>query len=143
MESDTAQVWVKVLHIITLLTWTAGLFYLPGLFIAHSRQMPQDEFVTLRRMTRLVYVSIASPAAVLAVISGTVLVFLLDELGGWLPLKLTGVALMMLYHIYCGYLLTELRSAPHAHEAYLYIALELIPATLVAIVLWLVLAKPI
>lgn len=143
MEFEAARVWIKVLHIITLLIWSAGLFYLPGLFIAHTREMDPHSFHMLRRMTRFAYVGITSPAGVLAVATGTTLIFLLDELGGWLPLKLTAVALMMIFHVFCGHMVTKLRVAPQAHKAYLYLALLPIPTVLVLVVLWLVLQKPI
>jgi len=147
MGMEAAVVWLKVLHIITLLIWSAGLFYLPGLFIAHTYAQDQDSFYKLRLITRFAYVVITSPAAVLAVVSGTALIFLLDAqqkpMTGWLPLKLTAVALMVFFHVYCGYLVTKLRKAPLAHAIYSYLALLLIPTVLVSIVLWLVLAKPV
>jgi protoporphyrinogen IX oxidase len=134
--------WLKALHIATLLVWCAGLFYLPGLFAAHPLARNLRDLRRIRSMTRFTYVAVTSPAAVLAILSGTALVYVAEARGGWLVLKLTAVSLMVLYHLYCGRTLARLHTAPAALPPAAHLALLVVPGLLVPIVLWLVLGKP-
>lgn len=140
---DVAAAWVKIIHIITLVTWTAGLFYLPALFAAHPGTQDRDSYYRLRAITRSVYVGIVSPAAVIAIVSGSALILVANAHGGWLALKLTAVGLMAAYHAFCGYLLSEIRNDPASYRPSRLLSLTAVPLVLVPIVLWLVLAKPV
>jgi putative membrane protein len=136
--------WIKGIHVAALVVWGAGLLYLPGLFATHCDARHEDvrSFHRLRAMTRLTFIGVTSPAAVLAVLSGSALVGLRDISGGWLPLKLTAVTGIVAYHAYCGYLLARLREE-HSYRPRALLSLMLVPAALISTVLWLVLAKPI
>lgn len=140
MEAATA--WLMAIHIASLAVWSAGLLYLPGLLAAHPRTDGRDSFLRLRWMSRLTYLGIASPAAILAVISGSLLIVALGSHGGWLVLKLAAVALMTTFHVFCGYLVAEMRERPVRHSAAALASLSMIPALLVPATLYLVLAKP-
>jgi len=135
--------WLKALHIVTLLVWCAGLFYLPGLFAAHPRTPIGPEFRRLRAITRFTFVVIASPAAVLAILSGTALVYATGVEGAWMVLKLGAVTLMVLFHLYCGRVLGLLGHSPASRSPAAHLALLLPPALLIPAVLWLVLGKPV
>lgn len=134
--------WLKALHIATLLVWCAGLFYLPALFAAHPRTPAGPELRRLRAMTRFTFVAVASPAAVLAILSGTALVQVAQAEGAWMALKLGAVSLMVFFHLYCGRVLGLLGQAPTGRPAGAHLALLLPPSLLVPAVLWLVLGKP-
>ena len=138
---QAAIAWLMALHIAALAVWSAALFYLPGLLAAHPRR-EGDAFARLRWMSRLAYLGIASPAAILAIVSGSLLIVAADSHGGWLVLKLAVVALMVLFHIYCGSLVAEMRQHPVRRSAAALASLVLIPALLVPATLYLVLAKP-
>jgi protoporphyrinogen IX oxidase len=140
MEAATA--WLKVVHFVTLLTWAGSLFYLPALLAAHPRTVAGPDFVRLRLMTRFTYLVVASPAAILAIISGSLLIVVAGVHGGWLVLKLAAVALMAAFHIACGYLVAAFRSHPVNHSAAALASLVVVPALLVPIVFYLVLGKP-
>lgn len=138
---DLTLAWVKGVHITALVVWCAGLFYLPGLFASHCSTDELRSFHRLRAMTRVTYIGITSPAAVIAVVSGSALIWLSDVSGGWLPVKLTLVGMMAAYHAVCGYLLAELRES-RAYRPVTLLALMAVPAALIPPVLWLALAKP-
>jgi protoporphyrinogen IX oxidase len=134
--------WLKALHIVSLLIWSASLFYLPGLFALHPETRDPDAFRRLRAMTRITYVAIASPAAVLAVASGTALIPFILPFGAWLIVKLTVVSLMVLFHIYCGYAVAWLHDTPAHASPRRHLSLCVAPVVLIPTVLWLVLGKP-
>jgi protoporphyrinogen IX oxidase len=134
--------WLKALHIVSLLIWSASLFYLPGLFALHPRTDDPEAFRRLRAMTRFIYVGVASPAAVVAVASGTALIPFVLPFGAWLIVKLTVVSLMVLFHIYCGYVVAWLHETPGHRSPRVHLSLCVAPTLLVPTVLWLVLGKP-
>ncbi|MEI2416838.1 CopD family protein [Orrella sp. JC864] len=134
--------WLKALHIATLVIWSAGLFYLPGLFASLRHVRGRRETLRLHVMTRMTFVVIASPAAVLAIISGTALVAMTGVTGEWLALKLTAVGAMVLFHLYCGHLVERLDNEPRLKRVRLRLTLLVVPAVLVPLVVWLVMAKP-
>lgn len=141
MEGLTA--WFKVIHIVTLLFWAGTLFYLPSLLAAHADTSRRTAFFRLRALTRYTYLGVASPAAILAIISGAVLIQLADAIGGWLFLKLTTVALMVAFHVLCGSLVSALAWEPEKYASPSLTWLVVIPAVLVPVTIWLVLAKPV
>jgi protoporphyrinogen IX oxidase len=138
---DLTLAWVKGIHIATLVIWCAGLLYLPGLFYIHCEPRDVRPFHRLRAMSRFSYIVITSPAAIIAVISGSALIWLADVRGGWLPVKLTVVAGLVGYHTLCGHLLSQLREPCEYPPAFL-LSLIVVPVLLIPMVLWLVLAKP-
>lgn len=139
-----AYISLKLLHIAAISVWAAGLLYLPGLFAAHPKCAGSEtEFRHLRHQTRLVYVALMSPAAVIAVISGTLLVFLAAAIGGWIVLKLAAVTGMVLLHVYMGRLLGVLLSQPSLRPPFAH-RLLIVPAVLLIVaVITLVSWKPV
>jgi protoporphyrinogen IX oxidase len=141
IHMDLTLAWVKGIHIIALVIWCAGLLYLPGLFVIHCEPRDLRPFHRLRAMSRFSYIVITSPAAIIAIISGSVLIWLADPRGGWLPVKLTAVAGLAAYHTLCGHILSELRE-PDGFRRGPLLGLVVVPILLIPMVLWLVLAKP-
>ncbi|ESR23262.1 CopD family protein [Lutibaculum baratangense] len=139
---EAATVWLKAIHVSTILIWAAGLFYLPGLFAAHHVRTG-EHFRRLRLMTRLTYLGVTSPAAILAIVSGGALIYVNDAYGGWLVVKLTLVGMMMGFHILCGHMVDKLRSGPAMWSPAAQRALMVVPALLIPGILVMVLGKPI
>ncbi len=136
--------WLMGLHIAALVVWCAGLLYLPGLYSVQTHLRQHTEFHRIRVMSRVAFVGIASPAAVIAIISGSALVYTLDASGGWLAAKLTVVAFMAIFHAYCGHMLARLGHESHQRRRYRVEPWLVIPPVLmISLVLWLVLAKPV
>jgi uncharacterized membrane protein len=91
----------------------------------------------------MVFTSIATPAALFAIVTGSVLLLLDRTLGLWFILKLTAVAGLVLGHVLCGVLILYREVHPHASVAGLSTLLGTVSTALIATVLWLVLAKPV
>lgn len=133
--------WLKSLHIITLSIWCAGLLYMPGLLALHAHTHDPAAFHRLRVMSRYTFVVLISPAAVIAIISGTALVYPSGASGLWLAGKLSVVTMMVMFHLYCGHMLAELRPGAEPRRRFRG-WLVVLPALFIPIVLWLVMAKP-
>ncbi len=105
------MIWVKAFHIIFMVAWFAGLFYLPRLFVNHVMAEEADVRARLVLMGNKLYRFI-TPWMLLTILFG--LWLLLDYAWaayagmGWLHLKLALVAALVGYHLYCGKLLREL-----------------------------------
>ena len=136
--------WLMGLHVAALAIWCAGLLYLPALYSVQSRLRQHAQFHRMRVMSRMAFVVIASPAAVIAIISGTVLVYAAGASGGWLAAKLTVVAFMAIFHAYCGHMLARLGHESEGRRSYRVPPWLVIPPVLmIGLVLWLVLSKPV
>jgi len=138
-----ATPWVMMAHIVTLGTWSAALLILTGLYGAAPRPGERAQIQRHRVMCRYMFVIIASPAAVLAIVTGCVLVALLGASGSWLLAKLAVVALLAMYHAYCGKLLDaqgmeSRQSRPRRRHPFLVV----VPVVLICTIFVLVLAKP-
>jgi len=136
---------VKTLHIVFMVTWFAGLFYLPRLFVYHALASADDRIgiERFKTMERKLYVGIMTPAAVLTIVFGLLLWLGYGITGGWLHAKLALVAVLVVFHIYLGKLLRDFRDDRNRHGHVFYRWLNEIPALpiLVAVV-YLVVAKP-
>jgi putative membrane protein len=136
---------VKSLHIIFMVTWFAGLFYLPRLFVYHAMASPDDRVGIARFcvMERKLYWGITTPGAVLTIVFGVWLWKGYGIDGGWLHAKLALVALLVVFHVYLGKLVSDFREGRNRHGHVFYRWLNEIPALpiLVAIV-FLVVMKP-
>jgi putative membrane protein len=98
--------WVKSLHIIFVVTWFAGLFYLPRLFVYHAMAGDREGSERFKVMERKLYWGIMAPGAVLSIVFGAWLLAY-GFAGGWLYAKLVVVVLLVAYHLYCGKLLAD------------------------------------
>jgi putative membrane protein len=100
------MLWVKALHIVFIVTWFAGLFYLPRLFVYHA--MAEDR-ISIERfvvMERKLYWGIMTPGAVLTIVFGLWLwLGWFRGASGWLHAKMALVGLLAAYHVWCGSLL--------------------------------------
>ncbi len=104
------MLWLKALHIVSMVTWFAGLFYLPRLFVYHA--LAQDELSQERFkvMERKLFWGIMTPGAVLTTVFGLWLWLGFGFSGGWLHAKLALVAALVAYHVWCGKLMFDLRA---------------------------------
>ena len=137
------MLWIKSLHIIAMVTWFAGLFYLPRLFVYHSLATDQIGIERFKVMERKLYVGIMTPGAVLTIVFGLWLWLGFGITGGWLHAKLALVAVLIVHHLWLGKLMRDLRDGrnPRSHTFYRWInEIPALPA-LVGIVL-LVVLKP-
>lgn len=115
--------WVKAFHIIFMVTWFAGLFYLPRLFVYHADAKDETSNQRFKVMERKLYYGIMTPGAIITIILGLWLIHLLGYsilASFWLQAKLFFIVILVLYHIYCGKLLNEFKhdSNQHSHVWY-------------------------
>jgi len=134
------MLWVKAFHIIFVVTWFAGLFYLPRLFVYHSLtddEAGQARFVVMeRRLYRF-----TTPSAILAVGFGLWLWLGFGFHGLWLDIKVGLVTGLFGYHIYLGRLCRELASG-HKRTDTFYRVINEVPALALMAIVILVVVKP-
>lgn len=103
--------YVKVFHILSVISWMAALFYLPRLFVYHSENFENENFVEVVKIQeRKLFNGIATPAMVMSVLSGITMIFLQPELfktGIWIHIKLLFVILLLVFHFSCLYYLKK------------------------------------
>ncbi|MDH1623373.1 Uncharacterized membrane protein [Pseudomonas sp. NFACC19-2] len=133
---------LKLLHFMALICWCGALLYLPAMIAAGTRSSDEMFYRDHAHLTRTVFNLIATPAALLAIGSGTALFLRESIFDPWLIVKLTTVAGMVLCHALCGVLILRIERAaePALRRDCLLIALLL--SALIGATLWLVLAKP-
>jgi len=103
------MLWVKSLHIVFMVTWFAGLFYLPRLFVYHAQSTDQASIERFKVMERKLYYGIMAPGAVLTIAFGLWLWLGYGITGGWMHAKLALVAVLVAYHLWCGKLLADFK----------------------------------
>ena len=136
------MLWLKALHIIFLVTWFAGLFYLPRLFVYHALATDAVGIERFKLMERKLYYGIMTPGAVLTLVFGLWLWLGYGFGGGWLHAKLALVALLIGYHLYCGKLLADFRRDRNAHGHVWYRWFNELPVVLLVAIVLLVVLKP-
>ena len=82
------MIWLKLLHLAAIAVWSAGLICLPALYVQRAHVADKDSKHRLQAMVRFLYVAILSPAAFVAVGSGTALIFVRQSFEPWFTLKL-------------------------------------------------------
>jgi putative membrane protein len=103
------MLWVKSLHIVFMVTWFAGLFYLPRLFVYHAMAEDRPSLERFQVMERKLFWGIMTPGAVLTIVFG-VWLWLGWFLGSssWLHAKIALVAILAGYHLWCWRLMRDL-----------------------------------
>jgi putative membrane protein len=136
------MLWIKSLHIIFMVTWFAGLFYLPRLFVYHALSSDPVSNERFKVMERKLYYGIMTPGAVLTVGFGTWLWLGYGFAGGWLIAKLALVTVLIGYHLYCGKLLQGFRHDRNRHGHVFYRWFNEFPVLILIAVVILVVVKP-
>lgn len=104
------MLWLKALHIVFMVTWFAGLFYLPRLFVYHALAQDLLSQERFKVMERKLFWGIMTPGGVLTIAFGTWLWLGYGFSGAWLSAKLALVALLVAYHAWCGKLMLDFRA---------------------------------
>ena len=136
----------KSLHLIAVISWMAGLLYLPRIFVYHSEN--NNEIITsvFKTMERKLFYYIMTPAMVLSWLFGLILIHEVgfDQLASlWLNLKLILVLFLTVYHFYLGSLLNKFKFDQNKKSSKFYRYINEIPTLLLILIVFVVVFKPI
>jgi len=134
-------VWLKFIHVGTIALWSAGLIALPLLY-RQRKGLTGDSLHRLHAFTRFFYVALVSPAAFVAVGTGTALIFLMGTYESWFSAKLLGVAVMTAIHIFSGLVILRLFEPGHVYPGWRVAVVVPVTVLTVGAILALVLGKP-
>lgn len=135
-------VFLKFAHLAAIAIWSGGLLVLPFLFWQRGTVADGPDLDRLHRITRFVYVGMTSPAAVIAIGSGTALIFLQATFQEWFSLKMVLVGAMVMLHVVAGLVLGYLFLPSRRFSLFSHLALTSAYLVLVSAIIWIVLAKP-
>ena len=135
---------VKALHIIFVVSWFAGLFYLPRLFVNHAMV---EDVATRERLGLMEYklYRFMTPLGILAVVFGFWLWFGYADMiaiGGWLHLKTALVVGLIVYHLFCGRLMRDFAAGRNRRSHVWYRVFNEVPVLVLFVVVFLVILKP-
>ena len=132
---------LKALHIIFVVSWYGGLFYLPRLFVNLAMAETAAEKDRLNLMARKLY-RFMTPLGVLALAFGTWLWLGYGFAGAWLDIKLALVVVLVAYHLYCSHLV-KLFAAGQNHRSHVFYRwFNELPVLILFVVVFLVVLKP-
>jgi len=139
------EAWVKAAHVIAVISWMAGLLYLPRLFVYHSQcAIKSDEAKTFKIMERRLLNAIMTPAMVAVWLTGPLIAYGYNELhSNWLHVKLALVVLLSCVHLYLASIVKEFANDGNAHSTQFYRAVNEVPTVLMILIVILVVVKPI
>jgi protoporphyrinogen IX oxidase len=139
------MLWIKAFHIIFMVTWFAGLFYLPRLFVYHAMSTDTLSIERFQVMERKLCYGIMTPGAVLTLVFGIWLMVLggpVYTAAGWMHIKLLLVLILIAYHAYLGLLLQRFAQGHNRHTHTYYRWLNEFPVLILIVVVVLVVVKP-
>ncbi len=140
------MLWVKAFHIIFMVTWFAGLFYLPRLFVYHAMAKDPISNERFKIMERKLYYGIMMPGAVITATLGITLIYInswaVYANAGWMHAKLTLIVILIGYHLYCGKLLKAFKEDRNRHSHVFYRWFNEFPVLLLISIIILVIIKP-
>lgn len=132
--------WLKLLHISAVIIWCGSILYLPTL-LRHSASPLTERGAAWRQWPRNVFTGVATPAALVAIASGTVIFVASALVQPWLTYKLAAVALLVLCHGLCGMLVIR-AEAGQLGACRMCHALSVLMLLVLLAIAWLVLRKP-
>ena len=136
----------KSLHLIAVISWMAGLLYLPRIFVYHVENInDQSSSNIFKIMERKLYFYIMMPAMLLSWFFGLILIFIIGFdvlLTTWMQLKFAFVVLLTFYHFYLGYSLSSLRSGQNTKTSRFFRIINEVPTILLILIVFIVIFKP-
>lgn len=138
--------WLKFLHLVAMVTWFAGLFYLPRLFVYHAASEDSTSIERFKVMERKLYRGITTPGGVLTLGFGGGMVWVMGwdtfAATNWLHLKIAAVALLILYHAYLGHLVKVFARDGNRRSHVFYRWINELPVLVLVVAVWLAVFKP-
>jgi putative membrane protein len=138
------MLWLRALHIIFVVCWFAGLFYLPRIFVYYAASEHPETHAQLAVMSRKLY-RFVTPFMVLTIVFGVSLISLNTAYylaATWLWLKLAGVAFLVVYHFQCGRYVKAINANQDDHSHVFYRFFNEVPVLFLFAIVFLVVLKP-
>lgn len=140
------MLWIKAFHLVFMVTWFAGLFYLPRLFVYHAMTEDSISNERFKIMERKLYYGIMTPGAVMTIALGIGLLAInsweIYSKSGWLHAKLGLIAILVSYHFYCGILLSRFKQDRNLYSHVFYRWFNELPVVILMGVVILAVVKP-
>ena len=137
----------KSLHLISVISWMAGLLYLPRIFVYHAENNSEIKTSEVFKvMEKKLFYYIMTPAMVLSWLFGLLLIHSIgfEQLGQtWMLLKLVFVLILTFYHFYLGIILRKFKIDMNTHSHKFYRFINEIPTILLILIVFVVIFKPI
>ena len=141
------MLWLKAWHLIGMVTWFAGLFYLPRLFVYHAMSDDQPSIDRFKIMERKLFYGITTPGAIFTLVFGFWMLFdyAWAAFGShlWLHVKLALIGLLIIYHLYCGKLVADFKQDRNRHSHVWYRWFNEMPVLLLIGIVLLAVLKPV
>jgi len=136
------MLWIKSLHIIAVICWMAGIFYLPRLFVYHAMSEDAISRERFKTMERKLMRGIMTPSMIASLVFGIWLWVAYGFNGGWLHAKFALVILLVIYHFWCASTMKKFANdeIPHGHVFYRF--MNEAPVLLLISIVILVVVKP-
>ncbi len=136
----------KSLHLISVISWMAGLLYLPRIFVYHAANSDDKKISDVfKTMEKKLYFYIMTPAMILSWVFGLLLIHSIGfhQLGQtWMVLKIIFVIFLTLYHFYLGKTLNQFKFDQNTHSHKFYRLINEIPTILLILIVFVVIFKP-
>lgn len=136
------MLWIKAFHIISMVVWFAGMFYLPRLFVYHAMADDQISNDRFKMMERKLCYGIMTPGGIMTLIFGMWLWLGYGFAGVWLTIKLLLVALLVLYHGWCIYAVSQFRDDNNTRSHKYYRLMNELPVLALFAIIIVVVVKP-
>lgn len=140
------MLWYKALHLIFMVTWFAGLFYLPRLFVYHAMSNDKISIDRFKIMEKKLFYGIATPGGLLTIIFGFCLLISngVDSYSGqsWFSIKMILIFILVIYHIYCFFLLNDFKYNKNRHTHIWYRWFNEVPVLILVGIVFLAVIKP-
>ena len=136
----------KSLHLISVISWMAGLLYLPRIFVYHAQNSSEKKASEIfKTMEKKLFFYIMTPAMILSWIFGVILIHSIgfQQIGQtWMILKIILVIILTLYHFYLGKILAQFKIDQNIHSHKYYRIINEIPTLLLILIVFVVVFKP-
>lgn len=144
-QAFSPLLWPMALHVIFMVTWFAGLFYLPRLFVYHALASDTVSSERFKIMERKLFYGIMTPGGILTIAFGAWMLvhqWPVYAVQGWMHAKLGLVAVLVVYHVYCGKLVRDFKHDRNRHNHVFFRWFNEFPVIILVAVIILVIFKP-
>ncbi len=140
------MLWLKALHLITMVCWFAGLFYLPRLYVYHAMSDDNASDERFKIMERKLFFGIMTPSMMATFVFGIWLLIAgawqMYSHAGWLHIKLVLLLVLVIYHYFCWQWLKDFRDNQNKHDHIFYRWMNEIPVLFLIAIIILAVVKP-